>query len=94
MGWTMLYLFVFLKLPIVAAGYIVWWAVSRRRTPTTLPTAAVRRSRAVRTRAGRAARVRRAVVVRAAVSASRPRRACARSPRRAAPSIIGSLSGS
>jgi hypothetical protein len=27
MGWTMLYLFVFLKLPIVAACWIVWWAV-------------------------------------------------------------------
>jgi hypothetical protein len=27
MGWTMLYLFLFLKLPILAAGYIVWWAV-------------------------------------------------------------------
>jgi len=27
MGWTMLYLFVFLKLPILAACYIVWWAI-------------------------------------------------------------------
>jgi hypothetical protein len=27
MGWTMLYLFVFLKLPIVAACWIIWWAV-------------------------------------------------------------------
>jgi hypothetical protein len=27
MGWTMLYLFLFLKLPIVAACWIVWWAV-------------------------------------------------------------------
>jgi hypothetical protein len=27
MGWTMLYLFVFLKLPIVAACGIIWWAV-------------------------------------------------------------------
>ena len=27
MGWTMLYLFVFLKLPILAACAIVWWAV-------------------------------------------------------------------
>jgi hypothetical protein len=27
MGWTMLYLFVFLKLPIVAACTIIWWAV-------------------------------------------------------------------
>ena len=33
MGWTMLYLFVFLKLPIVAACYIVWWAV-RQTTDT------------------------------------------------------------
>ena len=29
MGWTMLYLFVFLKLPIVAACWIVWWAVKQ-----------------------------------------------------------------
>ena len=27
MGWTMLYLFVFLKLPIVAACLLLWWAV-------------------------------------------------------------------
>jgi hypothetical protein len=27
MGWTMLYLFVFLKLPIAAAAWLVWWAV-------------------------------------------------------------------
>src|SRR4029453_18510221 len=26
-GWTMLYLFVALKLPILAACYIIWWAV-------------------------------------------------------------------
>jgi hypothetical protein len=26
-GWTMLYLFVFLKLPIVAAAWLIWWAV-------------------------------------------------------------------
>ena len=31
MGWTMLYLFVFLKLPIVAACLIIWWAI--RQTP-------------------------------------------------------------
>ena len=31
MGWTMLYLFVFLKLPIVAACLLIWWAV--RQTP-------------------------------------------------------------
>jgi hypothetical protein len=29
MGWTMLYLFVFLKLPILGACYIVWWAVKQ-----------------------------------------------------------------
>jgi hypothetical protein len=33
MGWTMLYLFVFLKLPILAACYIVWWAI-RQGTDT------------------------------------------------------------
>jgi hypothetical protein len=27
MGWTMLYLFLFLKLPIVGAAWIVWWAI-------------------------------------------------------------------
>ena len=27
MGWTMLYLFVALKLPILAAAWIVWWAI-------------------------------------------------------------------
>jgi hypothetical protein len=27
MGWTMLYLFVALKLPILAAGWLIWWAV-------------------------------------------------------------------
>jgi hypothetical protein len=29
MGWTMLYLFVFLKLPILALFYIVWWAIKQ-----------------------------------------------------------------
>jgi len=29
----MLYLFVFLKLPIVAAGYIVWWAIRQTTEP-------------------------------------------------------------
>jgi hypothetical protein len=29
MGWTMLYLFVFLKLPILAACGIVWWAIKQ-----------------------------------------------------------------
>jgi hypothetical protein len=33
-GWTMLYLFVFLKLPIVAACWIVWWAI-KQDTDTT-----------------------------------------------------------
>ena len=33
MGWTMLYLFVFLKLPILAACYIVWWAVHQEDKP-------------------------------------------------------------
>jgi hypothetical protein len=27
MGWTMFYLFVFLKLPLCALFYIVWWAI-------------------------------------------------------------------
>jgi hypothetical protein len=27
MGWTMFYLFVFLKLPILALFYLVWWAI-------------------------------------------------------------------
>jgi hypothetical protein len=35
MGWTMLYLFVFLKLPIVAACAIVWWAVHQDGEPET-----------------------------------------------------------
>jgi hypothetical protein len=29
MGWTMLYLFVFLKLPILALGGIVYWAIKQ-----------------------------------------------------------------
>jgi hypothetical protein len=33
MGWTMLYLFVFLKLPILALFYIVWWAVRQDTDP-------------------------------------------------------------
>ena len=28
-GWTMLYLFVFLKLPIVAACLLIWWAIQQ-----------------------------------------------------------------
>jgi hypothetical protein len=27
MGWAMLYLFVALKVPLVAAGLLIWWAV-------------------------------------------------------------------
>ena len=37
MGWTMLYLFVFLKLPIVAACYIVWWAIHQTDDPEAVP---------------------------------------------------------
>ena len=33
MGWTMLYLFVALKIPIGGAGYIVWWAVKQEPDP-------------------------------------------------------------
>jgi hypothetical protein len=29
MGWTMLYLFVALKLPILAALWLIWWAVKQ-----------------------------------------------------------------
>jgi hypothetical protein len=29
MGWTMLYLFVALKVPILAAGWLIWWAVKQ-----------------------------------------------------------------
>jgi hypothetical protein len=29
MGWTMLYLFVVLKVPILAAGWLIWWAVKQ-----------------------------------------------------------------
>ena len=32
-GWTMLYLFVALKIPILAAIYIVWWAVKQEPDP-------------------------------------------------------------
>jgi hypothetical protein len=37
MGWTMLYLFVFLKLPILAAVWIVWWAVHQEPDPAEGP---------------------------------------------------------
>ena len=33
MGWTMLYLFVALKIPILVLGYIVWWAVHQTDDP-------------------------------------------------------------
>jgi hypothetical protein len=35
MAWTMLYLFVFLKLPIAGACWIVWWAVHQDTEPET-----------------------------------------------------------
>jgi hypothetical protein len=34
MGWTMLYLFVALKIPIVAAIWLVWWAVKQEPDPS------------------------------------------------------------
>jgi hypothetical protein len=37
MGWTMLYLFVFLKLPIVAACGIIWWAIRQETEPEQAP---------------------------------------------------------
>jgi hypothetical protein len=33
MGWTMLYLFVALKIPIAAAIYLVYWAVKQEPDP-------------------------------------------------------------
>ena len=33
MGWTMLYLFVALKIPIVAAIWLVWWAIKQEPDP-------------------------------------------------------------
>ena len=33
-GWTMLYLFVALKIPIAAAIYIVWWAIKQEPDPS------------------------------------------------------------
>lgn len=35
MGWTMFYLFVALKLPIIALCAIVWWAVRQAPEPET-----------------------------------------------------------
>jgi hypothetical protein len=34
MGWTMLYLFVALKIPIVAAIWLVWWAIKQEPEPS------------------------------------------------------------
>jgi hypothetical protein len=34
MGWTMLYLFFGLKLPILALFWLVWWAVHQETEPT------------------------------------------------------------
>ena len=34
MGWTMFYLFVALKLPIIAAIWLVWWAVKQEPDPS------------------------------------------------------------
>jgi hypothetical protein len=33
MGWTMFYLFVALKLPIIAAIYLVYWAIKQEPDP-------------------------------------------------------------
>jgi hypothetical protein len=37
MGWAMLYLFLFLKLPIAALAWIVWWAVHQTDEQETDP---------------------------------------------------------
>ena len=34
MGWTMLYLFVALKIPICAAIWLVWWAIKQEPDPS------------------------------------------------------------
>ena len=34
MGWTMFYLFVALKMPIIAAIWLVWWAVKQEPDPS------------------------------------------------------------
>ena len=72
-GWTMLYLFVALKLPILAAGWLIWWAV--RQEPETTRTATAAGAPRGRTRR-RSCRTRRA----AGRTASPRRRAAARPP--------------
>jgi len=37
MEWTMLYLFVALKVPIVAAVWLIWWAVRATDEPVDVP---------------------------------------------------------
>ena len=34
MGWTMFYLFVALKIPILAAIWLVWWAIKQEPDPS------------------------------------------------------------
>ena len=34
MGWTMFYLFVALKIPIIAAIWLVWWAIKQEPDPS------------------------------------------------------------
>jgi hypothetical protein len=33
-GWTFFYMFVVLKIPIIAAMYLVWWAIREQPEPT------------------------------------------------------------
>ena len=53
MGWTMLYLFVFLKLPIAAACYIVWWAIKQSDEIDEVPSDGGSPAPRARIRAGR-----------------------------------------
>ena len=77
MGWTLLYLFVFLKIPILFACGIVWWAV-KQGTDTDDASAPQRRRHAdprrARTRAAPAARARRAAAARTPPARAWPRR--------------------
>ena len=73
----MLYLFVFLKLPIVAACWIIWWAVHQETDTDDARCDGGPKLRAGRTR-GRAARARRAAAVRPAARACSRRRGRAR----------------